>query len=105
MATLTVVYWRDIPAQAIARSGRRSARRVLAPRFERAIDQAAMLAGLRDSDAYLGHWRRQAAGGFEGDPEEAVAALAARLEASFSDEVLAAHVRNGGVAPQEGGKG
>lgn len=102
MATLTVVYWRDIPAQVIARSGRRRARRVLAPRFERAIDQAAMLAGLRDTDAYLGHWHKEAAGDFEGDPEEAAAALAARLESDFDDDRLAAHARNGGTTPQTG---
>ena len=60
MAELTVIYWRDIPAQVVAKSGRRSAKVVLAERFEKAIDRAAMRAKLRDTDSYLEQWRRGA---------------------------------------------
>ena len=31
MATLTIVYWRDIPAQVIAKAGRTTAKRVRKP--------------------------------------------------------------------------
>ncbi|MGH6915115.1 MAG: virulence factor, partial [Geminicoccales bacterium] len=58
MAGLVIVSWRDIPAQVIVKAGRRSARRPLPDRFQEAIDRAAMRAGLRDTDAYLGEWRR-----------------------------------------------
>ena len=58
MAQLTIVYWRDIPAQVIAKKGRETAKRHLGERFEQAIDRAAMRANLRDTDAYLGEWRR-----------------------------------------------
>ena len=41
MASLTIVYWRDIPAQVIAKAGRTTAKRVLPERFEKSIDQSA----------------------------------------------------------------
>ena len=112
-ASLTVVYWRDIPAQVIARAGRRTARRALSGRFQEAIDRAAMRAGLSDSDAYLGEWRRgeappaDGAGGHgpdrdagRGDLEAQADALARRLEAELTAEVLAALVAAGGRAPE-----
>lgn len=99
---LTVVYWRDIPAQVVARAGGRgrgrTARRALPDRFQEAIDRAAMRAGLSGSDAYLGEWRRgePTAGG--GDPETEADALARRLDTEFTDDVLAALVASGGRA-------
>ena len=97
---LTVVYWRDIPAQVVARAGGRgrTARRALPGRFQEAIDRAAMRAGLAGSDAYLAEWRRgePLAGG--DDPETEADALAHRLEAEFTDDVLAALVASGGRA-------
>ena len=41
MATMTVIWWRDIPAQVLARDGRRQSKIVLHPRFQVAIDKAA----------------------------------------------------------------
>ena len=102
MASLTVVYWRDIPAQVVARAGRRTARRVLPERFEKAIDQAAMRAGLRDSDAYLEHWRRGEPVACGDDLEAEAEARAAGLDAEFDAEALAAHVRAGGLKPEAG---
>jgi hypothetical protein len=60
MARLTIVYWRDIPAQVIVKAGRQSAKRQLDERFEKAIDRAAMRADLKDTDSYLSEWRRAA---------------------------------------------
>ena len=37
MPAVTVVYWRDIPAQVIVGKGRRGAKKQLAERFEQAI--------------------------------------------------------------------
>jgi hypothetical protein len=42
MAELTVVFWRDIPAQVIARAGRKTAKAELPKRFMEAIDSAAV---------------------------------------------------------------
>ncbi len=59
MAKLTIVYWRDIPAQVIVKAGRRSvAKRELALRFVEAIDMCAMRSGLAGTDAYLEEWRK-----------------------------------------------
>ena len=58
MAKLTIVMWRDIPAQVIVKQGRNSAKRPLEERFEKAVDKAAMRAGLYGSDGYLSEWRR-----------------------------------------------
>ena len=102
-ASLTLVYWRDIPAQVIARAGQRTARRALSARFQEAIDRAAMRAGLSDSDAYLGEWRRGEApaadAGEGGGLEEQADALVRRIESEFTAERLAAFVAAGGRAP------
>ena len=58
MASLIILYWRDIPSQVIVKAGRSSAKRELSERFIRAIDAAAMHAGARSDDAYLSEWRR-----------------------------------------------
>lgn len=103
MADLILVSWRDIPAQVIAKAGRSAARRVLAGRFQEAIDRAAMRAGLRDSDAYLGQWHRVRLGPC-GDELESEAALAAtRIEADYPDERLRALAGNGGNDPSAEG--
>ena len=102
MAELVIVCWRDIPAQVIVKAGRRSAKRQLDERFQEAIDRAAMRAGLRDTDAYLGEWRRSAAGPCGDDLEAAADTAAARLDAEYPPERLRALVANGGreAAPQ-----
>ena len=99
--SLTVVYWRDIPAQVVARTGGRrrgAARRALSARFQEAIDRAAMRAGLAGSDDYLGEWRRGEPIPAGRDPEAEADALARRLEAEFTDEVLDTLVAAGGRA-------
>ncbi len=58
MASLTVLYWRDIPSQVIVKAGRAAAKRQLSERFIRAIDAAAMHADAKSDDAYLAEWRR-----------------------------------------------
>lgn len=97
MAKLTVVYWRDIPAQVIVKAGRQSAKRQLTERFEKAIDRAAMRAKLRDTDSYLAEWRRAAPVDCGDDLEAEATAAAARLEADFDDDRLAALVAAGGL--------
>ncbi len=98
MAKLTIVYWRDIPAQVIAKEKRTTAKRVLSVRFEKAIDRAAMRSGARDTDAYLAEWRRADSGPCGDDLEAEADAVAARLEAEYSDDRLAALIVSGGRA-------
>ena len=97
MAQLITVYWHDIPAQVIAKAGRQSAKRELPPRFQEAIDRAAMVSGEHGTDAYLAAWRRDV--GACGDDLDAEAgAAAARIETEFDDARLAALVKTGGRA-------
>ena len=96
-ATLTVIWWRDIPAQVIARDSRRASKIVLHPRFQVAIDKAAVKAGLRAMDDYIAEWRKtQRACG--DDLEAESAAEAARLETAFGKVELAALIAAGGAA-------
>ena len=99
MATLTVIWWRDIPAQVIARDGRRSSKTVLHPRFQVAIDKAASRAGKRAYNDYIEESRKvaQACGD---DIEHAVTAEVDRHEIAYDKHKLAALIQSGGV---EGG--
>ena len=115
MAKITIVYWRDIPAQVIAKperkSGRRSApdsgpksiKKELNIRFQEAIDRAAMRAGRSDSENYLEEWRRDTR---DCTPEEnenlelAVDQIIESIEDEYSDELLQSLATAGGVKPE-----
>ena len=97
MAQLTVVYWRDIPAQVTVKAGRKNAKVQLSERFEKAIDRAAMRAKLTGTDAYLEHWRRGAPVDCGDDLEAEAAAAAERLERDYDDVRLRAIVAAGGA--------
>lgn len=101
MAKLIVISWRDIPAQVIARKGRETAKVALSPRFQVAIDRAAMRAGKGSSDEYLADWKREARECGEDIAQEAESE-AARLEASLSDNALERIVKNMGLNPDAG---
>ena|SRR5579871_3488071 len=96
MAALTIVYWRDIPAQLIARAGRKTARAELSKRFMEAIDAAAMRAGATGTDAYLADWRRGEPSDCGDDLDGAVAAGARALEAAYSEDRLRELIKSGG---------
>ena len=93
---MTIIYWRDIPAQVIGQQRRKRHKQVLESRFAVAIDRAAMRAGKGSSNAYLEEWRRESKP-CEGNIEAAVKAEVVRLEAQFPDELLEATVKAGGI--------
>ena len=97
MASLIVISWRDIPAQVIVKRGRETAKVQLSPRFQEAVDRAAMRAGKGSSDAYLADWARSAPRPCGEDLQAEAAAEAARLEAMFTDEDLERLIRAKGV--------
>ncbi len=99
MAQLTIVYWRDIPAQVIVKAGRQAAKRQLSERFETAIDRAAMKAKLRDTDSYLAEWHRAAPVACGDELEAEAAAAAERLEQDYPEDRLARLVAAGGLEP------
>jgi hypothetical protein len=98
MAQITVVYWRDIPAQVIVKQGRTAAKRQLTERFEQAIDRCAMKVGASDADAYMAEWRRGEPVAVEGDLEEIAAAEAARIETQYDNDLIKVLIANNGWA-------
>jgi hypothetical protein len=100
LAERIIVYWRDIPAQVIVRSGRKAARRELPERFVQAIDACAMKTGARDTDAYLAEWRRGAPEPCGDDLEAEADAASARLESDYGRDRLRQLVDNGGRQAQ-----
>lgn len=96
--TVEVISWRDIPAQVIAREGDDVCRVELDVRFQQAIDQAAVRAGLVGTDDYLAQWRKGKSQA-SGSPAAAAAAEVDRVEGHFTDEVLARYVANEGRRP------
>ena len=90
MPEVTIVYWRDIPAQVIVGKGRRGTKVQLSERFEQAIDRCAMKVGAKDADAYLAEWRKAAPYEVEGEPEAVAQAEAARLETEYDTARLKA---------------
>ncbi|MCP4358670.1 MAG: hypothetical protein GY796_11685 [Chloroflexi bacterium] len=81
MVTYQILYWHDIPIQ--VRSGRRRNRvgKELSPRFQIAIDKAAMAANLTGTDAYLDGFVWSDQQERDGTAEEVVTAVIAELEA------------------------
>ena len=98
MAAVTIVYWRDIPAQVIAGPGRRAAKVQLTERFEQAIDRAAMKSGAAGTDDYLADWRKAAPYDVAGEAAEVAAAEAARIEAEYDKDRLKTLIDNDGRA-------
>jgi Virulence factor len=97
MASLTVIWWRDIPAQVLAREGRRASKVQLHPRFQVAIDKAASRAGKRAYNDYIEEWRKVARDCGE-DLEAEVNAEVERLETEYDKHRLAELIQSGGVA-------
>jgi hypothetical protein len=103
MAQLIVIWWRDIPAQVMAKRGRETAKVQLSPRFQEAIDLAATRVGLIGTDEYLDQWYRDSTPC--GDDLGAEAAAAAhRLEQTYGDSLLDTLVRSGGRRDETGGE-
>jgi len=96
MPDVTIVFWRDIPAQIIVGKGRRGTKRALPERFEQAIDRAAMKVGAADTDAYLAEWRKAAPFTVEGEAEAVADAELARIEAEYDAERIKALIANEG---------
>jgi hypothetical protein len=94
MTEYQITYWQEIPSLVTAREGRRNRTSVeLSQRFQIAIDEAAMRAGMTGTDAYLEQWRRTEWQPREGNPEEVAAAVAAELEREYTPERIRAILR------------
>ena len=96
MIPVTVVFWRDIPAQVIVGKGRRGSKKQLPERFEQAIDRCAMKVGARDTEAYLADWRKDAPYEVEGEAADIAEAEAARLDAEYNTDRIKTLIENDG---------
>ncbi len=97
MAQLQIVYWRDIPASLIVKSGRRNmAKRELSLRFVEAIDMCAMRTGNAETDDYLAQWRKSDPVEVSDDLEMEADKAASGLEAEYTRERLVALVKSEG---------
>ena len=98
-----MVSWRDIPSQVIVKKGRQRAKVLLGPRFQQAVDRAAMRARRRSEDAYMSEWMRNRSrldsdGDTQADLQAIADAIAQELERDYSDERLLALIKNHGLA-------
>lgn len=102
MPSLTIVYWRDIPAQVIAERGRgrrrEQAKIELPDRFAKAIDAAAMKGGAADTDAYLEEWRKSDPTDCGEDLDAEARTVADQLDQEYNSEKLRALIASGGNA-------
>lgn len=99
---LTVICWRDIPAQVNGGTGDDKQQRILPQRFHGAIDRAAMKAGKKTAGEYVAEWTRKAVplpASFDGDYRVAVIAEATRIEEDFPTTRLKLWVETGGWDP------
>jgi len=94
--SLITIWWRDVPMQVIARDRREAHKIVLHPRFQVAVDKAALKAGKRSASDYVEEMRREARACGD-DLEGEATAEAARLEAAYTKDVLARLVAAGGI--------
>ena len=103
MSTITIIYWRDIPAQVTGKEGRTKHRIELPQRFQVAIDRAAMAAGMIGTDEYLEEWRRESEDMDNGaeNLEKAVAHRADELDQDWTQDVLNECVANYGYLNKE----
>ena len=99
MGKMITIYWRDIPSHVIHKVGREKYKKQLNPKFEVAIDRAAMRAGKGSSEAYMSEWRRETVA-MEGNPQKLVDNLVSQLESEFDDEVLEKTIKAKGIKPE-----
>jgi hypothetical protein len=92
MAELQVTSWRDLPSLVVAREGDDVVKIPLPPRFQEAIDEAAMRLGAVDSTAYLEGWTRSPWEPVTGDITAAAEESVQALEGQWSDEAIAAYL-------------
>ncbi|WP_148571610.1 virulence factor [Nocardioides caldifontis] len=98
MAEYQVTFWRDLPSLVVAREGDQVTKSPLAPRFQEAIDEAAMRLGSTASDDYLAGWRRSDWTPADGDPTQVLDRVVAALEDEWPPSAVAAYLDSLGPA-------
>ncbi|MBD3924531.1 virulence factor [Nocardioides cavernae] len=83
MAEYQVTRWRDLPSMVAARADEKTVKSELAPRFQEAIDEAAMRLGDTGADDYLAGWQRSPWTEADGAPGEVLDRVIAELHAEW----------------------
>jgi hypothetical protein len=78
-----VTRWRKLPSIVAVRAGDETLKAELAPRFQEAIDEAAMRLGDTGADDYLLGWDRTPWTAADGTPAEVLDRVAAALDAEW----------------------
>ena len=89
--------WRELPSMVAARAGEEMVKAQLAPRFQEAIDEAAMRLGDTGAEDYLAGWERTAWTAADGAPAEVLERITAELEAQWPADRVAGYLEGLGT--------
>jgi len=92
MTEYQVTRWRDLPSMLVVRADDETVKSELAPRFQEAIDEAAMRLGDTGADDYLAGWERSPWTEADGMPSEVLDRVAAELDAEWPADRIAAYL-------------
>ena len=95
MTKLTIVSWRDIPAQLLIGSGRKAIKCKLSEKFEKAIDRCAMKIGAKDSQSYLDGWQKKTVS-LNSNSTNSIELEAEKMERYYTTEKLKTLILNDG---------
>ena len=84
--------WRELPSMVVARAGEETVKAELAPRFQEAIDEAAMRLGDTGADDYLLGWDRGPWTAADGTPADVLDRVTAELDEQWPADRVAAYL-------------
>ena len=85
MPKYQILYWHDIPVQVRISDRRNRLSKPLPPRFQEAVDKAAMRSGHRDDEAYTAGFHWGEAVERSGTPEEVIESVVTELDALYPE--------------------
>ena len=88
MTEYQVTRWRELPSMVAARADDKIVKSELAPRFQEAIDEAAMRLGDTGADEYLLGWERSPWTEGDGTPAEVLDRVVAELDAAWPADAI-----------------
>jgi hypothetical protein len=100
VAEYQVTFWRDLPSLVVVRDGDDVTKGLLSPRFQEAIDEAAMRLDATSSDDYLSGWTRSEWTPASGSITEVCDHVVADLEQQWPAERMAEYLDT--LAPRPG---
>lgn len=98
-----MTYWRDLPSLVVVRDGDDVTKSPLAPRFQEAIDEAAMRLGDTGRDDYLAGWQRGEWTPADGTTTHVADQVVADLEERWPAEKLGEFLDSLGTSAKERG--